>query len=74
MFLADKEEEQEAEREEESEITESGSTLSSTFCESVVSCTGSSGVSTSTISRELVTGGITGEINSMGEIIESREF
>ncbi len=74
MFSDDKEEEQEAEREEESELTESASTLSSTFCESVVSCTGSSGISTSTISGELVTGGITREINSMGEIIESQEF
>ena len=74
LFSADKEEEQEAEREEESEITESGSTLSSTFCESVVSCTGSSTVSTSTISRELVSTQITPEINFRGEIIEVQEF
>ena len=74
LFSADKEEEQEAEREEESEIIESGSTLSSTFCESVVSCTGSSTVSTSTISRELVSTQITPEINFSGEIIEVQEF
>ena len=74
LFSADKEEEQEAEREEESEIIESGSTLSSTFCESVVSCTGSSTVSTSTISRELVSTQITPEINFSGEIIEIQEF
>lgn len=74
LFSTDKEEQQEAEREEESEVTESASTLSSTFCESVVSCTGSSGISTSTISCELVSTQITPEINFSGEIIEVQEF
>ena len=68
--------EQEEETAEEGTITIKSSTcsLSSTSCESVISCASSSVISTPTIFSELISSKITKEVSFSGETIESHEL
>ena len=67
--------EQEEETAEEGTIIKSSTySLSSTSCESVISCASSSVISTPTIFSELISSKITKEVSFSGETIESHEL
>jgi hypothetical protein len=72
--LSSTEQEEETAEEGTSIIKSSTCSLSSTSCESVISCASSSVISTPTIFSELISSKITKEVSFSGETIESHEL